>query len=137
MKKIFKIIIVVVICAFIYSLGKSNNEISEPVKINDTSKNEETKDNYEVDLVENLVTPEFKELMDNYEAFIDEYIAFMENYDENNLELMYDYLNYLEKFSSTMNKLSEIDENELSEADTLYYLEVTARIYAKLEAANF
>ena len=143
MKKIFKIILVIIICAFIYSLGKASNsseliESSEPT-INETIKDNEVEikqeDSY--DVVESLVTPEFKELMDNYEAFFDEYIAFMDNYDENNLDLMYDYLNYLEKFANTMDKLSEIDENELSEADTLYYLEVTTRIYAKLEKAAY
>ena len=139
MKKIFKIILVIVICAFIYSLGKASNTIEEVEPnvptINETVQDDENKetndDSYNV--VESLVTPEFKELMDSYEAFFDEYIVFMENYDENNFDLMYDYLNYLEEFANTMDKLSEIDENELSEADTLYYLEVTARIYAKLE----
>lgn len=86
-----------------------------------------------------LVTPEFKETMDSYEAFFDEYIEFMEKYEnsDDTTSMMLDLADYMEKYADFMAKIDAIDENELSEADALYYAEVSARIYAKLAEAGF
>jgi len=87
----------------------------------------------------NGVTPEFKETMDSYEAFFDEYIAFMKKFDEsdNALELLTDFSNYMDKYSDVMEKLDAIDESQLSTADSAYYAEVSARISQKLLAASY
>lgn len=149
MKKIFKIIIVIIVIAFIYNLGKTassdepienKEDVVEVTPSEDTTQvetKEDEEDKYEIDINDNLVTPEFKEMMDSYEAFFDEYIDFMNNYDENDLNLLTDYLGYLDSFATTMDKMAAIDENELTEADTLYYLEVTTRIYNKLAEASY
>ena len=76
-------------------------------------------------------------MMDSYEAFFDDYIYFMNNYDENNLNLLTDYLSYLDSFATTMDKMAAIDANELTEADSIYYLEVTTRIYNKLAEVEY
>ena len=72
--------------------------------------------------------------MDSYEAFIDEHIAFMNEYANSNdtSSMLIDYLAYLEKFSETMEKLDAIDESELTVAEALYYSEVMSRISQKL-----
>lgn len=80
------------------------------------------------------VTPSFKEMMDSYEAFFDEYIDFMKNYKENpsDLSLLSEYTEYLSKYSDYMSKLSAVDTDSLSAADLAYYTEVNARITKKL-----
>lgn len=74
------------------------------------------------------VHEDFKEYMDEYESYFDSYIEIMTDDDANELEilgLMTDYLEMLESFEA-------LDNAELSEGDTAYYLAVSARIYAKL-----
>ena len=81
-----------------------------------------------------LVTPSFKEAMDSYEKFFDEYIAFMKKYkeSENPLDMMSEYSDYMTQYAETMQKMSELEDEELSDADTAYYIEVTTRINKKL-----
>ena len=68
-----------------------------------------------------LVTPEFEEWMDSYEAFYDKYIAFM---------LM---LSEIEKWEAWEDSF---DESPLSPADDAYYLLVTMRVATKLMNAS-
>ncbi len=80
------------------------------------------------------VTPSFKETMDSYEAFFDEYVEFMKKYKENpsDLQLISDYTEYMKKYTETTEKLNSVDEDSLTVADSLYYTEVMARISKKL-----
>ena len=84
------------------------------------------------------VTPAFKETMDSYEAFFDEYIAFMKTLsdDPSNTALLLRYASMRLQYSDTMEKLDAIDETKLSPADDAYYLEVMTRIDIKLLQAT-
>ena len=86
----------------------------------------------------NAVSPSFKETMDSYEKFFDDYIAFMKKYKENpnDMELLTDYLDWMQKYSDYMEKLDSIDQDSLSDADLAYYIEVNTRISKKLLEAN-
>lgn len=81
---------------------------------------------------------DFKALMDEYEAFFDEYIAFMENFDEtsSDVQMMLDYTSMLTRYAQAMEALDEIDEEELTDEDVLYYTEVMLRIQRKLAEAS-
>ena len=86
------------------------------------------------------VTPEFKEAMDSYEAFFDEYCDFMQTMaeDPTDMTVLLRYADFMSQYADTMEKLDAIDETELSPADDAYYIEVMARINVKLlEAANY
>lgn len=75
--------------------------------------------------------------MDSYEEFFDEYIAFlkkMENSD-NPLEWYSDYMQYMTKYSEAMEGLESMESEDMTNEETLYYLEVTSRINQKLLAA--
>jgi len=113
-------------------------ELSE-VSVNDTGAATEPDASQEsVEASSNIpvigVTPEFKAAMDSYEAFFDEYVEFMKKYSnsDDQLSMMNDYLSYLERYSEVMEKLDAIDEDQLSDADMAYYIEVNARIEKKL-----
>ncbi|MBR3171709.1 MAG: hypothetical protein IKF22_10805 [Lachnospiraceae bacterium] len=83
------------------------------------------------------VTPEFKAQMDEYEAFFDEYVEFMKKYSEsdNPVALMSEYLDFMQKYTKAMEAIDAIDESTLSEADSLYFAQVTLRIDEKLLSA--
>ena len=53
-------------------------------------------------------------LEDSYEAFFDEYVAFMKSYQEsaNPASLMTDYLEYIAQYTETMEKLSQLGEED-------------------------
>lgn len=84
----------------------------------------------------NGIRPEFKEALDSYEDFFDEYIAFMKKYTDADsteaLEMMGDYTDYMEQYAITMEKLDELETDDLSKEETLYYVKVTNRITEKL-----
>ncbi len=85
------------------------------------------------------VRAEFKEAMDSYEAFFDEYAAFMKSYDSSSasLDQLSKYFTMLSRYSEAMTALDELSEEDMSDAETLYYTEVMSRITAKLlEAAQ-
>lgn len=78
--------------------------------------------------------PEFKEAMDSYEAFYDEYCEFMKKYSENPSDL-----SLLAEYAEMMSRLAEMDEQfeawedeDLNTEEMKYYLEVSSRIAAKL-----
>ena len=85
------------------------------------------------------VRPEFREAMESYETFFDEYISFMQSVNEGNTstEMLLQYYEYLAKYEDMMNKLDAIDESELSYEEDLLYLDTLNRINQKLlEAAQ-
>lgn len=81
------------------------------------------------------VTPSFKESMDSYEEFYDEYIAFMKKYlrgEGNLMEMLEDYYAFIEKEEEMAVKLDAIDDDSLSTADAAYYSYVSLRIADKM-----
>lgn len=84
------------------------------------------------------VTPEFKKAMDKYEEFFDEYAEFMEKYanSDNPASMMKEYTEYMTKYTETMQAFSECEDEEMTEADAQYYLEVQTRINQKLASIN-
>lgn len=84
-----------------------------------------------VDMVADAgVTPEFKATMDSYEAFMNEYVAFMVTYEnsDNTIAMLGDLASLMETEVEWLNTIDAIDETELSDADYAYYIAVTARV---------
>ncbi len=110
-------------------------ETNEDEPIEEEKVEEEVEEKEEV--ITNGVTPSFKEQMDSYEKFFDEYIELMESVEKDpTLIASTKYLQFMMQYAETMEKLEEIDENSLSEADQLYYIEVQSRINQKLLEAT-
>lgn len=80
------------------------------------------------------VDPDFKKLMDGYEEFFDEYVDILKKYKENpsDLSILAEYTEIMEEYTDTMEELDDIDQDDLSEADLAYYLEVYSRIMKKI-----
>lgn len=83
------------------------------------------------------VRPEFRRTMEDYEAFYDQYIAFMEKYSKSDdpASMMMDYLSLMNKLAEWTKKMDEIDESELSSEELLLLNEVNMRVATKLNAA--
>ena len=95
-------------------------------------KKEKKKKKKDKDKSEDADFEAFKKTMDDYEAFFDSYCEVMENYSSNPTANMGAYLEMTQKYLEVMSGLEALDENEMSEKELAYYLEVMGRIEAKL-----
>lgn len=77
---------------------------------------------------------DFKEAMDSYEEFFDEYVAFMKKYknSDNPMSMFSDYTKFMSQYSETMQKLDEWKSKDLNTKEAAYLLDVTNRINKKL-----
>ena len=77
---------------------------------------------------------DIRKAIDSYEAFFDEYIAFMEKYKRNpsDLQLLADYMKFVDQYEKTMNELDALNDADMSAADREYYLDAMNRINKKL-----
>ena len=83
----------------------------------------------------NGLRPEFKDAMDSYEAFFDEYVAFMNTYaesDGSDLTLLSDYTSYMGKYADMMADFEQWESEEMNTEEATYYIEVQSRINQKL-----
>ena len=113
-------------------------ESGEPV-VKDTDKAEEIKEEDSEVVSSDLIRPEMKEAIDAYEDFVDEYIAFMEKYgdsDGNDLSLLLDYTNFMSKLTDYTDKMEKM-EDDMTDAEMVYYLEVMNRCNEKIIKAAY
>ena len=84
------------------------------------------------------VTPEFKERLDGYEDFFNEYIKFLTDYNKasDRTEMVSKLADYDARREDIANKLNSIDKSALSKADALYYDDVKYRISKKLDSID-
>lgn len=80
---------------------------------------------------------DFKEAMDSYEKFIDEYVAFMKKYKANpgDISLLADYTSFISRLTDVTEKFDKWESSGLSDAELTYYLEVQSRASKKLADA--
>ncbi|MBQ9327940.1 MAG: hypothetical protein IJ225_05335 [Solobacterium sp.] len=80
------------------------------------------------------IRPEVKDAIDSYEAFIDEYIEFMEVYEstDNPASLLMEYASYMKKLSDMEQEMDALDDTDLTDEESLYYAEVVLRCDQKL-----
>lgn len=86
-----------------------------------------------------LVNSSVKEAMDSYEAFVDEYIAFMQKYETSSdaSGMLMEYMNYMTKYADLTEKIENMEDQDMSDADYAYYTEVLLRCSQKmLQAAG-
>lgn len=86
------------------------------------------------------VTPELKEFLDSYEAFMNEYVEFLKQYQANPTDatLISEYTQYMTKLLELEQKANEYQssESQMSTADYNYYIDSMARIEKKLIEAQ-
>lgn len=110
------------------SYTNTSDETDAPVE----EASEEAKETT-TNLVEGM-RPEFKEAMDAYEAFYDEYCEFMTDYNENpsDMTLLLKYGEMLTKAVEMDEAFSKWEDEDLNDAELKYYLEVNNLVMQKL-----
>ena len=80
------------------------------------------------------VSSDLKEMLDSYEAFMDEYVEFMKTYQESDdtMGMLSKYSEYMQKYLDFAQKVEAVDTSNMSAADYAYYIEVTSRGSQKL-----
>lgn len=80
------------------------------------------------------IRPEFKDAMDSYEAFYNEYCDFMQAYMQNptNLSLLGKYAGMLSKAAEADQKFKDWKEGDLSAEELKYYLDVMTRVQKRM-----
>ena len=80
------------------------------------------------------IRPEFKEAMDAYEAFYEEYCDFLKEYSENptDFKLLTKYGEMVTKAVAMDKAFEDWDEDELTDEELQYYLEVNNRVMQML-----
>lgn len=106
-------------------------EDKETDKVN-TDESEDVEEETEAgdsELVDGM-RPEFKEAMDSYEAFYDEYCDILKKYNENptDLTILSEYTDIMEESLEMSEAFEEWDNGELNDAELKYYLEVSGRV---------
>ena len=111
---------------------QTSNEEKSPndAASEDTEKGES---NASEELVDGM-RPEFKDAMDSYEAFYDEYCDVIKKYTENpsDMKLLADYTDMLAKAAEMTEKFDAWENGDLNSAELKYYLDVNNRVTQKL-----
>ena len=82
------------------------------------------------------VNADLKEFLDSYEDFMTEYCDFMSTYDDNNPLAIVEYGKLVAEYADFVEKCDAYEEEEMSDEDLKYYLEVTNRVNLKLIDLN-
>ena len=83
---------------------------------------------------EDVIRPEIKEAIDAYEEFVDEYCIFMEEYNDSDsadFEMLAAYAEFVSKLADMETKMDRL-EDDLSEAESLYFTQVMLRCSQRL-----
>ncbi len=108
--------------------GGSTTEETET----DTNYFEGETETVEVNGVKLTVHSKFKKAMDEYDEFIDEYVALMKNPND-----MAKYMTFLTQYAETMETLSAFENDEdLVDDDLAYYTYIMSNISIKLLAVE-
>jgi len=78
---------------------------------------------------------DFKEAMDAYEDFMDEYVAFMKKYSDSNgtdISLLADYAKFMSNYAEMVEKFEAWEDNDLNNEELLYYYDVQTKVSKKL-----
>lgn len=83
------------------------------------------------------VSQEFKDAMDSYEKYFDEYVELMQKMADNpdDLSIFMEYADFIGQYNDMMEKFNALEDSEMTDSERAYYIEVQARINAKLLAA--
>ena len=94
-----------------------NNNDSEDSKVSEDSVEASSENSYN----ESNISPEFKELVDSYETYMDRYFEFMKTYDENDKSQEDEFLEIIAEYTAIDRELKEWEKKGLNADEQLYY----------------
>ena len=121
---------------FRQDIEKIKNGISSENNIEQSMENKQENTNATSNSEE--LNTDFKNAMDSYEKYIDEYIAFMKKYFENptDTSLLTQYASMLTKYQQAVKDFENWNTKNLNKAEQKYYVEVQTRVTKKLADAS-
>ena len=80
------------------------------------------------------IRKDFKEAMDSYEKVMNSYADFMTKYNrsDNQAGMISEYADYMKKYADAAEKFEKWNENDLTNEETKYYIDVQARVSKRL-----
>ena len=114
--------------------ASSEEESPEEESSEEESSAEESSEEAET-IDQALIRDDIRDAIDSYEAFIDEYCEFLESYDSSDLTMLAKYAEMLQKEVEMSQKFDAMADEDLTEAEVLYYSEVSIRCSQKILAA--
>lgn len=141
------LIVIILVCfgilGFKYISNNKTENTTTKATSNSTSTNTSSSTNINSGSTSNSNTSglrkEFKQAMDSYEAFMDEYIAFIMKYNNSNRtapEMIKDYAEYMKKLAEMGAAFEKWESNNLNKEESKYYVEVQMRVNQKLMNAS-
>lgn len=110
-------------------------EFAESKNTDDEDFEEESEEAEAEEVESSGIRPEIKKAIDDYEAFMDQYVEFMKTYDASDISMLSKYAELLEKYSD-MTESMEALEKDLNDEELEYYTEVSLRVSQKLLEAS-
>ena len=107
---------------------------TEPTITTNSSSSSSTNSNIDNSTNSTGISQEFKDAMDSYEAYMDEYVEFMKKYNANPTDptLISQYSTMLQKYSEQVAAFDKWNSTDMTTEETSYYIEVQARVSQKL-----
>ena len=141
MKKAISVCLLIAICLCMCACAAGNTPTAKQENVSDSQKNATTAETKSSPIIEETqkastsgLRPEFKEAMDAYEAFYNEYCSFMLKFKENpsDISLILKYTEMLGELEQMSAAFDSWDEAEMNSEELQYYLEVSSRVMQKL-----
>lgn len=116
-----------------YAAGDEDDSVSSSSSVSSSTSSSESSSNSSASTDSGL-----KAAMDEYETFVDGYVAFMKKYNSssNTASMAADYTKWMTDYTEAVEKIKAIDESKLNASDLKYYNEVMARCAKKLADAS-
>lgn len=92
---------------------------------NDTQNNQTTNNS---SVPTSGIRPEFKEMMDNFVVFYQQYADFMNNADPNSSDYYTKYIEVMQQYTDTMAAMEKVEDMDMNTDEMKYYLEKLAEI---------
>lgn len=115
--------------------AESKAEEETPAATEEPLATEEPAAESEAEKTASGIRPEFKESVDSYEEFMNEYVDFMKKYEDSdgsNAQMLLDYASFLAKYSDMAEKFDKLGDEDMSSEESTYYLQTQSRVLAKL-----
>lgn len=120
---IIALILVIVLCAACGSNAQTSGEATPPPASTESVESTTSASDGEL-------RSDFKEAMDSYEKFMNDYADFMKKYKANpsDTSLLADYADYMTKYAEMVEKFDKWESEDLNDAELAYYIDVQARV---------
>lgn len=135
------LVVLLIILAFFFILSSNNTSNNKNIESTSTTNISNTTINAELQNSNSTLGlgKEFKQAMDSYEKFMDEYIAFIKKYSSTNAptsQMFIDYGEYMKKYVDWSDDFQKWESKNLNKEETKYYIEVQMRVNQKLMNAS-